>query len=73
MGQSDDGMYLVETLEDVAALDVRDPSRLAYVTQTTLSMDDASRIVAALKERFPRSSARRRTTSATRRRIARTR
>jgi 4-hydroxy-3-methylbut-2-enyl diphosphate reductase len=53
MGQSDVGMYLVETLEDVAALDVRDPSRLAYVTQTTLSMDDASRIVAALKERFP--------------------
>jgi len=53
MGQSDVGMYLVETLEDVSALDVRDPSRLAYVTQTTLSMDDASRIVAALKERFP--------------------
>ena len=53
MGQSDVGMYLVETLEDVSALNVRDPSRLAYVTQTTLSMDDASRIVAALKERFP--------------------
>src|ERR1700741_3919014 len=39
MGQSDDGMYLVETVEDVSALAVRDPSRLAYVTQTTLSMD----------------------------------
>ena len=53
MGQSKEGMYLVETLDDVARLDVRDPERLAYVTQTTLSMDDASRIVAALKERFP--------------------
>ena len=53
MGQSGSGMYLVETLEDVARLQVKDPERLAYVTQTTLSMDDASRIVAALKERFP--------------------
>ena len=53
MGQSNEGMYLVETLEDVARLQVRDPERLAYVTQTTLSMDDASRIVAALKARFP--------------------
>jgi 4-hydroxy-3-methylbut-2-enyl diphosphate reductase len=53
MGQSAEGMYLVETLEDVAGLHVRDPARLAYVTQTTLSMDDASRIVAALKQRFP--------------------
>jgi len=53
MGQSDDGMYLVETLEDVARLDVRDPQKLAYVTQTTLSIDDASRIIAALKARFP--------------------
>jgi 4-hydroxy-3-methylbut-2-en-1-yl diphosphate reductase len=53
MGQSNEGMYLVETLEDVARLNVRDPARLAYVTQTTLSMDDASRIVAALKERYP--------------------
>jgi len=53
MGQSNDGMYLVETVEDVARLHVRDPQKLAYVTQTTLSMDDASRIVAALKVRFP--------------------
>jgi 4-hydroxy-3-methylbut-2-enyl diphosphate reductase len=53
MGQSDTGMYLVESEEDVARLKVADPSRLAYVTQTTLSMDDAARIVAALKERFP--------------------
>jgi 4-hydroxy-3-methylbut-2-enyl diphosphate reductase len=53
MGQAGDGMYLVETVEDVARLHVRDPQKLAYVTQTTLSMDDASRIVAALKARFP--------------------
>jgi 4-hydroxy-3-methylbut-2-enyl diphosphate reductase len=46
-------MYLVETAEDVAGLVGTDPSRLAYVTQTTLSVDDASRVVAALRERFP--------------------
>jgi 4-hydroxy-3-methylbut-2-enyl diphosphate reductase len=46
-------MYLVETEADVARLEVTDPARLAYVTQTTLSMDDAARIVAALKARFP--------------------
>jgi len=53
MGQSDTGMYLVETEDDVAKLNVSDPGKLAYVTQTTLSMDDAARIVAALKARFP--------------------
>jgi 4-hydroxy-3-methylbut-2-enyl diphosphate reductase len=53
MGQSDTGMYLVETEDDVARLAVRSPERLAYVTQTTLSIDDAARIVAALKRRFP--------------------
>lgn len=53
MGQSDDGMYLVETEEDVAKLQVRDPDHLAYVTQTTLSIDDCARVVAALKKRFP--------------------
>jgi 4-hydroxy-3-methylbut-2-enyl diphosphate reductase len=53
MGQSDFGMHLVETVEDVARLAVRDPARLAYVTQTTLSVDDAARIVAALRARFP--------------------
>ena len=53
MGQADTGMFLVETLEDVAALEVRDPGKLAYVTQTTLSVDDAQKIVAALRERFP--------------------
>jgi 4-hydroxy-3-methylbut-2-enyl diphosphate reductase len=53
MGQSDAGMYLVETVEDVGRLQVRDPERLAYVTQTTLSLDDAASIVDALKKRFP--------------------
>jgi 4-hydroxy-3-methylbut-2-enyl diphosphate reductase len=54
MGQSNSGMYLVETEEDVAKLAVTDPERLAYVTQTTLSIDDCERIVAALKVRFPK-------------------
>jgi 4-hydroxy-3-methylbut-2-enyl diphosphate reductase len=54
MGQSDGGMYLVETPEDVEALQVKDPAKLAYVTQTTLSIDDAASIVAALKIRFPK-------------------
>ncbi|MCU0809881.1 MAG: 4-hydroxy-3-methylbut-2-enyl diphosphate reductase [Thiobacillaceae bacterium] len=53
LGQSDDGMYLVERPEDVAALQVADPDKLAYVTQTTLSVDDAARVVDALKQRFP--------------------
>ena len=53
MGQSDGGMYLVESVEDVATLTVRDPQQLAYVTQTTLSVDDAASIVGALKTRFP--------------------
>jgi 4-hydroxy-3-methylbut-2-enyl diphosphate reductase len=53
MGQTNDGMYLVESVGDVAGLEVRHPDRLAYVTQTTLSVDDASRIVAALKARYP--------------------
>jgi len=53
MGQAGDGMYLVETVEDVARLLVKDPDRLAFVTQTTLSVDDAGAVVAALKARFP--------------------
>jgi 4-hydroxy-3-methylbut-2-enyl diphosphate reductase len=53
MGQSDGGIYLVETTADVAALAVCDENNLAYVTQTTLSVDDAAAIVAALKARFP--------------------
>ena len=53
MGQAETGMYLVETLDDVAALRVSEPAKLAYVTQTTLSVDDAARIVTALKARVP--------------------
>ena len=53
MGQSEAGMYLVESEADVAGLTVADPDKLAYVTQTTLSIDDCARIVAALKARFP--------------------
>jgi 4-hydroxy-3-methylbut-2-en-1-yl diphosphate reductase len=53
MGQCDGGVYLVESVDDVARLAVKDPSRLAYVTQTTLSIDDAASVVAALKARFP--------------------
>jgi 4-hydroxy-3-methylbut-2-en-1-yl diphosphate reductase len=53
MGQAASGMHLVETPEDVAQLQPKDPSRLAYVTQTTLSVDDAATMVAALKARFP--------------------
>ena len=53
MGQAADGMHLVETAADVDKLQVRDPQQLAYVTQTTLSVDDAAIVVAALKTRFP--------------------
>ena len=53
MGQSEGGMYLVESPAQVADLKVNDASNLAFVTQTTLSVDDASSVVAALKKRFP--------------------
>lgn len=53
MGQVKDGIYLVESVADVAGLTVANPDMLAYVTQTTLSVDDAGAIVAALRERFP--------------------
>ena len=53
MGQVKDGIYLVECVADVAGLQVAKPDMLAYVTQTTLSVDDAGAIVAALRERFP--------------------
>ena len=55
MGQLPEGeVLLVETVEDVADLDVRDPNSLAYVTQTTLSIDDTADIVTALQNRFPK-------------------
>ena len=53
MGQCEGGVQLVESVADVARLVVRDPERLAYVTQTTLSVDDAAAVVEALKARFP--------------------
>ena len=53
MGQADGGIHLVDSVGDVDRLVVGDPSQLAYVTQTTLSVDDAATIVAALKRRFP--------------------
>ncbi|MCE1183687.1 MAG: 4-hydroxy-3-methylbut-2-enyl diphosphate reductase [Rhodocyclales bacterium] len=53
MGQSRDGMYLVETAADVAGLQVKSPDRLSFVTQTTLSVDDASQVIGALRQQFP--------------------
>jgi 4-hydroxy-3-methylbut-2-enyl diphosphate reductase len=53
MGQSGEGMHLVEDIEDVEALTLADPDRIAYVTQTTLSVDDASAIIGALKLKYP--------------------
>jgi 4-hydroxy-3-methylbut-2-enyl diphosphate reductase len=53
MGHAPDVMHLVETVEDVEKLTVRDPSRLAVLTQTTLSVDDTRDVLEALKRRFP--------------------
>lgn len=54
MGQLPEGeVLLVETPDDVAGLDVRDPEKLAFITQTTLSVDDTADVVAALRARFP--------------------
>jgi 4-hydroxy-3-methylbut-2-enyl diphosphate reductase len=53
MGQAEQGMHLVETVDDVATLNVANPDLLAYVSQTTLSVDDTAEIIAALKARFP--------------------
>jgi 4-hydroxy-3-methylbut-2-en-1-yl diphosphate reductase len=53
MGQSDGGIHLVETPADVDRLEVNDASKLAFVTQTTLSVDDARAVIDALRRRFP--------------------
>ncbi|HEY0491122.1 MAG TPA: 4-hydroxy-3-methylbut-2-enyl diphosphate reductase [Telluria sp.] len=53
MGQTEEGMHLVETVADVATLQVGNPDQLAYVSQTTLSVDDTADIIEALKIRFP--------------------
>jgi 4-hydroxy-3-methylbut-2-enyl diphosphate reductase len=54
MGEAPEAIILVEAPDDVASLEVADESKLAYLTQTTLSVDDANRIIARLKERFPK-------------------
>lgn len=53
MGHAPDRMYLVETVDDVARVQARDPERLAVVTQTTLSVDDTRAVIEALRRRFP--------------------
>lgn len=53
MGQADAGMHLVETVDDVAGLQVGNPDQLAYVSQTTLSVDDTAAVIAALKAKYP--------------------
>lgn len=53
MGQSEGGMYLVETADDVQKLQVQHPDSLSFVTQTTLSVDDATQVIEALRARFP--------------------
>jgi 4-hydroxy-3-methylbut-2-enyl diphosphate reductase len=53
MGQAPERTHLVQTVEDVARLEVRNPTRLGVVTQTTLSVDDTREILAALRARFP--------------------
>ena len=54
MGQAATGIYLVETPQDVQRLQVHDETNLAFVTQTTLSVDDASKVIEALRARFPK-------------------
>ena len=53
MGQADGGIHLVENVDDVAQLQISDPGKLTYVTQTTLSVDDTARVIDALRARFP--------------------
>src|SRR3712207_635612 len=53
MGEAPDHIVLIETIEDVAQLEVPDPDRVAYISQTTLSVDETRAIIGALRERFP--------------------
>ena len=57
MGEAPEAIVLVETPEEVADLEVADESKVAYLTQTTLSVDDANRIISRLRERFPQIAA----------------
>jgi 4-hydroxy-3-methylbut-2-enyl diphosphate reductase len=54
MGQANGGIHLIESIDDVETLEIVDPEKLAYVSQTTLSMDDTAKIVDALRARFPK-------------------
>jgi len=56
MGQTEDGMHLVETVDDVERLQVTNPDLVSYVTQTTLSIDDTADVITALKAKFPNIS-----------------
>ncbi len=53
LGQVSDGVYLIETEDDLATVPVKDPARVAYVTQTTLSVEDTARLIEVLRARFP--------------------
>jgi len=53
MGQADGGIYLIENVEDIEAFEIQDADKLAYVSQTTLSIDDTARVVDALRTKFP--------------------
>ncbi len=57
MGEAPEAIVLVESPEDVATLKVADERKVAYLTQTTLSVDDANRIIDRLKQRFPHIAA----------------
>lgn len=73
MGQIDEGIYLVESVDGVNALELESTSDdLSYVTQTTISVDDAAEVISALKSKFPSITSRRKTTSVTPHKIART-
>ena len=66
LGEAPESTVLVETVDDAERVAVADPERVAYVTQTTLSVDETAEIIAVLRRRFPRSRGRTRATSATR-------
>ena len=54
MGQAENGMYLVETPKDVNNLEIKNPERISYVTQTTLSVDDTAKVIDALRAKYPK-------------------
>ena len=68
-GEAPDNIVLVQTEQDAERLVVEDPEKVAFITQTTLSVDETAEIIAALRERFPQSSVHRRTTSVTQQQI----